>query len=196
MLDADPLVQIALWVAEARDALDGATEVNAMTVATVGADLRPSARMVLLKDLDERGLSFYTNLDSQKAQDLRVHPQAALCLHWLPLYRQIRVVGSCLPVDRAETEAYFASRPRGSQLSAWASHQSAPVADRATLEARVLGAEQRFADADAVPAPPYWGGYRVVPDEVELWQGRPDRTHDRFVYRRAEDGWTVERLQP
>lgn len=195
-LHDDPLVQVARWVAEAHDALHDTTEVNAMALATADENGRPSVRMVLLKDLDARGLTFFTNLGSRKGHELRQNPQAALCLSWLPLYRQIRVVGACRQVERGETEAYFATRPRGSQISAWASHQSAPVADRAALEARLARAGERFAEDDVVAAPPHWGGYRVVPDEIELWQGRPDRTHDRFLYRRQDGSWTLERLQP
>lgn len=193
-LDPDPLVQAALWVAEARDALDGETEVNAMALATADEQGRPSVRMVLLKDLDPRGLTFFTNLGSRKAHELRHNPQAAVCLNWLPLYRQIRVVGRCEEIHRAESEAYFATRPLGSRHGAWASHQSSPIEDRAALEARMARAQEQF--GDDVPLPPHWGGYRLVPDEVELWQGRPDRLHDRFAYHRRDAGWELERLQP
>lgn len=193
-LDPDPLVQAALWVAEARDALDGETEVNAMALATADEQGRPSVRMVLLKDLDPRGLTFFTNLGSRKAHELRHNPQAAVCLNWLPLYRQIRVVGRCEEIHRAESEAYFATRPLGSRHGAWASHQSSPIEDRAALEARMARAQEQF--GDDVPLPPHWGGYRLVPDEVELWQGRPDRLHDRFAYHRRDADWELERLQP
>lgn len=191
----DPLAQIAQWIGEARDVLSGETELNAMSVATVAADGRPSVRMVLLKDVDERGLTFYTNHGSRKGQEIAATGYAALCLHWAPIFRQLRVAGRCRPVSREETAAYFATRPRGSQISAWASRQSAPIAGRDELEARIAAVEERFRGQD-VPAPPYWGGYRVEPDEVELWQGRPDRTHDRFAYRRDGDGWRIDRLQP
>lgn len=193
-LDPDPLVQAGHWIAEALDALGGETEVNAMALATADEHGRPSVRMVLLKDLDARGLTFFTNLGSRKARELRRNPQAALCLNWLPLHRQIRVVGRCEELHRAESEAYFATRPLGSRHGAWASRQSAPIEDRAALEARMARARERF--GDDVPLPAHWGGYRVVPDEVELWQGRPDRLHDRFAYRRDGEHWRLERLQP
>ncbi len=195
-LAADPLVQIGRWVAEARDALAGPTELNAMSLATADAAGRPSVRIVLLKEVDGRGLTFFTNQRSRKADEIAATGMAALCLHWPPIYRQVRVVGACAAVEREETEAYFGTRPRGSQVSAWASRQSTPIADRAALERQIAEAERRFA-GETVPAPPFWGGYRVVPDEVELWQGRPDRSHDRFLYRRDEGGgWRIERLQP
>lgn len=193
-LDPDPLVQAALWVAEARDALEGETEVNAMALGTADERGRPAVRMVLLKDLDPRGLTFFTNLGSRKARELRQNPQAAICLNWLPIHRQIRAVGRCEEIHRTESEAYFATRPLGSRHGAWASHQSAPIEDRAALEARMARAQEQF--GDDVPLPPHWGGYRLVPDEVELWQGRPERLHDRFVYHRRGDGWELERLQP
>lgn len=193
---ADPMVQVARWVAEARDELESATEVNAMAVATADAQGRPSVRMVLLKDLDERGLTFFTNLDSRKGRELRENPYAALCLHWQPIYRQIRVQGRCEEVSRDEVDAYFATRPADSRRGAWASEQSAPIADRAAIEARMAEQSVRFPDDEAIPTPTNWGGFRVAPDEVELWQGRPDRLHDRFVYVREGDGWTRTRLQP
>lgn len=195
LLVADPLVQVARWVAEARDVLSGETELNAMSVATVDADGRPSVRIVLLKGIDERGLTFFTNQRSRKGEEIAASGFAAVCLHWAPIYRQVRVVGRCVPVTREETAAYFAERPRGSQISAWASRQSAVIDGRDALEAQIAAVEERFRDQD-VPAPPFWGGYRVEPDEVELWQGRPDRTHDRFAYRRDGNGWRIDRLQP
>jgi pyridoxamine 5'-phosphate oxidase len=195
-LHDDPLVMVARWVAEARDELESATEVNAMSVATADGRGRPSLRMVLLKDLDERGLTFFSNLDSRKGRELRENPYAALCLHWQPIYRQIRVSGRCVEVDRAEVDAYFASRPADSRRGAWASEQSAPIADRAAIEARMAEQSERFPDDDAIPTPTNWGGYRVEPDEVELWQGRPDRLHDRFLYVRDGGSWSRSRLQP
>lgn len=194
-LAADPMVQVARWVGEARDALTGETEINAMSVATVDPAGRPSVRIVLLKGVDERGLTFFTNQDSRKGQEIAANGHAALCLHWAPIYRQVRLVGRCVPVTREETEEYFATRPRGSQISAWASRQSAVIDGRHTLEAQIAAVEERFRDQE-VPAPPFWGGYRVEPDEVEFWQGRPDRTHDRFAYQRDADGWRIDRLQP
>lgn len=195
-LHDDPLVQVARWVAEARDELESATEVNAMAVATADERGRPSVRMALLKDLDERGLTFFTNLDSRKGRELRANPYAALCLHWQPIYRQVRVSGPCREVDRDEVDAYFVSRPADSKRGAWASEQSAPIADRAAIEARMEELGRRFPDDDAIPTPTNWGGYRVEPDEIELWQGRPDRLHDRFVWTRDGAGWRRERLQP
>jgi pyridoxamine 5'-phosphate oxidase len=195
-LHDDAMVQVARWVAEARDELQSATEVNAMSVATADAQGRPSVRMVLLKDLDERGLTFFTNLDSRKGRELRENPYAALCLHWQPIYRQIRVQGRCEQVSRDEVDAYFATRPADSRRGAWASEQSAPITDRAAIEARMAEQSRRFPDDDAIPTPTNWGGFRIAPDEVELWQGRPDRLHDRFVYLRAGAGWTRSRLQP
>jgi pyridoxamine 5'-phosphate oxidase len=195
-LHDDPLVMVARWVAEARDELESATEVNAMAVATADARGRPSVRMALLKDLDERGLTFFTNLDSRKGRELRENPYASLCLHWQPIYRQIRVSGPTVLVDRDEVDAYFATRPADSRRGAWASEQSAPIADRAAIEARMEELGRRFPDDDAIPTPTNWGGYRVEPDEVELWQGRPDRLHDRFLWTREGGGWRRERLQP
>jgi pyridoxamine 5'-phosphate oxidase len=195
-LHDDPIVQVARWVAEAHDELRDATEVNAMAVATADARGRPSVRMALLKGLDERGLVFYTNLDSRKGREIRENPYVALCLHWQPVYRQIRVSGPCTEVSRDEVDAYFASRPPDSKRGAWASDQSAPIADRAAIQARVDELGRRFPDDDAIPTPTNWGGFRVAPDEIELWQGRPDRLHDRFAWTREGDGWTRVRLQP
>lgn len=195
-LHADPMVQVARWVAEARDELEKATEVNAMSVATADARGRPSVRMALLKDLDERGLTFFTNLDSRKGRELRENPFASLCLYWGPIHRQIRVTGPCVEVDRDEVDAYFATRPPDSRRGAWASEQSAPITDRAAIEARMEELGRRFPDDDAIPTPTNWGGFRVEPDEIELWQGRPDRLHDRFLWIREGAGWTRSRLQP
>lgn len=195
-LHEDPMVQVARWVAEARDELEKATEVNAMSVATADARGRPSVRMALLKDLDERGLTFFTNLDSRKGRELRENPFASLCLYWGPIYRQIRVTGPCVEVDRDEVDAYFSTRPPDSRRGAWASEQSAPIADRAAIEARMEELGRRFPDDDAIPTPTNWGGFRVEPEEIELWQGRPDRLHDRFLWTREVAGWTRSRLQP
>lgn len=188
------LDQLRLWF---HDALAEQTvvEANAMQVATVDGAGRPSVRTVLVKGLDERGIVFYTNYESAKARDLEANPYAAAVLAWLPLERQVRLSGPVTRVDRAETEAYHASRPRGSQLAAWASPQSSVVASRGVLEDAVRALEDRFAGAE-VPAPPNWGGYRLAPDEVEFWQGRADRLHDRVRYRREGDAWTIERLAP
>jgi pyridoxamine 5'-phosphate oxidase len=170
-------------------------EPNAIQLATVDAARRPSVRTVLIKALDERGIVFYTSYRSAKAADLAQNPYAAAVFAWLPLERQVRLSGPVEQVTRAETEAYFAGRPRGSQLAAWASAQSSVIASRASLEAEVRAVEARFADAD-VPAPPDWGGYRLHPDVVEFWQGRHDRLHDRLRHRMVDGEWVVERLAP
>jgi pyridoxamine 5'-phosphate oxidase len=170
-------------------------EPNAIQLATVDTAGRPSVRTVLMKALDERGIVFYTNYRSAKAADLAQNPYAAAVFAWLPLERQVRLSGPVEQVTRAETEAYFAGRPRGSQLAAWASAQSSVIASRASLEAEVRAVEARFADVD-VPAPPDWGGYRLRPDVVEFWQGRHDRLHDRLRHRMVDGEWVVERLAP
>lgn len=187
--------QFTRWFAEAVEA--GVPEPNAMVVATADAAGRPSARTVLLKGFDPRGFVFYTNYESRKGNDLRVNPYAGLLFPWIALHRQVSVSGTVTPVARIDTEAYFASRPRGSQLGAWASPQSAVVPDRAALDARFARVEERFPDGTTVPAPPHWGGFRVRPHTVEFWQGRPGRMHDRLRYRDTDDGeWIIERLAP
>ena len=182
------------WFAEAAREM-GAVEVNAMQVATVDGAGRPAVRTVLLKGFDERGVTFFTNYESAKGRELAARPYAAAVLAWVPQERQVRFSGPVEQVERAETEAYFATRPRGSQLGAWASPQSAVVASRAELDRAMLEAERRFGGAD-VPAPPNWGGYRLSPEEVEFWQGRPDRMHDRLRYAREAAGWRIDRLAP
>ena len=181
------------WFDEARSA--PILEPNAMTLATVDAAGQPSARTVLLKAVDRRGLTFYTNLESRKAREIAANPKSALLFWWPPQGRQVRFEGELEPLDEAEADAYFATRPRGSQIGAWASAQSKVVADRAALDAAEREMEARFADGP-VPRPPFWGGYRLVPARVEFWQGRINRLHDRLRYTRRGDGWDLERLAP
>jgi pyridoxamine 5'-phosphate oxidase len=166
-----------------------------MIVATADRDGRPSARTVLLKGYDARGFVFYTNYASRKGTEAAANPYASLVFPWFPMQRQVLVAGPVEKVSRSETEAYFATRPRGSQLGAWASPQSQVLADRAAVEAGLAEAVARFGDGP-VPAPPHWGGLRVVPDTVEFWQGRSSRLHDRLRYRREAGGFVVERLAP
>ncbi len=192
-LDPDPVVQFLGWFDAAVAA--GLVEPNAMTLATAGPDGRPSARMVLLKGVDQAGFVFFTNYGSRKGRELDANPRAALVFWWGELQRQVRVEGRVERTGRQESAAYFRSRPVGARLGAWASEQSRVIGGRAVLEERVAELAERF--GDDVPLPPFWGGYRVVPDAVEFWQGRPDRLHDRLRYRRRPDGgWTVERLAP
>ena len=192
-LDPDPIVQFGRWFDAATAA--GLFEPNAMTLATAAADGRPSARVVLLKGFDAGGFVFYTNYDSRKGRELAANPRAALVLLWAELRRQVRVEGRVERTSREQSEAYFRTRPLGSRLGAWASEQSRVIPNRQVLEARVAELAERFADRD-VPLPPAWGGFRLVPDLIEFWQGREDRLHDRLRYRRGPGGWTVERLAP
>jgi pyridoxamine 5'-phosphate oxidase len=189
----DPFEQFRAWLGEAL-ANDAIVEPNAMTVATVGADGRPSARIVLLRQWDARGFVFFTNYESRKGEELAAHPHAALLFWWGVLERQVRIEGTVERVLGVESDAYFATRPRGHRLSAWASRQSAVVPDRETLQHAIAETDLRF--PGEVPRPPFWGGYRVVPERFEFWQGRPNRVHDRIAYVRGDDGWTLERLAP
>ena len=188
----DPLVLLAAWLAEARAILPLA---EASALATATRDGRPSVRMVLVRGVDENGLAFFTNRDSRKGQELAENPRAALCLHWWQLGRQVRIEGDVAELADPESSAYWATRPRASQLAAWASQQSRPLASRDELLAAVRRAEERFAGA-AVPLPQFWGGYRVMPDEIELWSHRDDRLHDRARYRRTGSGWVEDLLAP
>ncbi len=191
--DPDPIVEVRRWFAEAVAAQ--LPTVNAMTLATVDRRGRPAARIVLLKELDERGFVFFTSYESRKADDLAAHPVAALVLFWEPMHRQIRIEGAIETIEPEASDAYFASRARGSQLGAIASPQSRPIPTRAALEALVAHASAALGDA-APARPASWGGYRVVPDMIELWQGQPSRLHDRVRYRRSSPGWLRDRLAP
>jgi pyridoxamine 5'-phosphate oxidase len=184
-------LQLRRWFAD----VAGLEEPNAMVLATAAADGTPSARTVLLKGFDERGLVFFTNRTSRKGRELTANPRASAVLPWHDLQRQVIAVGPVEEVADAESDAYFAVRPREAQLGAWASEQSAVIASREVLDERLAQARERFADGE-VPRPPYWGGYRLLPDTVEFWQGRGGRLHDRLRFRRTADGWVVERLAP
>ena len=190
----DPIAQFQRWFAEACAA--GAPEANAMTLATADAAGAPSARVVLLKGIDARGFSFFTNYDSRKARELSANPRASLCFYWQPLERQVRVEGTVEQTTREESEAYFRTRPLEAQVGAWVSRQSEVIASRDELERRQAELAARFAGAP-VPLPDFWGGFRVVPETVEFWQGRPGRLHDRLRYKRSAGGaWIIQRLSP
>jgi pyridoxamine 5'-phosphate oxidase len=193
-LDPDPIKHFANWFTAAIEA--GVRDVNAMSLATTGRDARPSVRIVLLKGFDQDGFVFFTNYESEKGKQLEANPYAALAFYWIELDRQIRISGKVKKNSRKESQTYFHSRPVGSQLSAWASRQSEVIDARRVLDARMAEMTERFA-GKPVPLPLHWGGYRLKPDRIEFWQGRPNRLHDRFRYTRQTDGnWLIERLAP
>ncbi len=192
-VDPDPIRQFERWFADAVSAR--VPEPNAMTLSTATRDGVPSARIVLLKGVDADGFVFYTDYRSRKGAELAENPLAALTFLWKEIERQVRITGAVSRVSTQESEAYFRTRPPGSRLGAWASHQSSVIASREQLDARLREVTERFADGD-VPLPPHWGGFRISPDEIEFWQGRPDRLHDRLLYRRGEREWEISRLSP
>jgi len=192
-LNDDPVMQFEIWFEDARKA--GILEPNAMSLATTGSDGLPDLRTVLLKYFDDRGFVFYTNYGSRKAREIDENPQAALLFPWIGLNRQLRIQGAVEKVSKAESLRYFSSRPRGSQIGAWVSEQSQVITSRGLLEQKINEMKQKFSSGE-VPLPDFWGGYRVVPERIEFWQGRPSRLHDRFEYIREGNAWTIHRLQP
>lgn len=194
MSGLDPIAQLGEWLAHAREH-ESAEDAEAMSLATVDADGRPSLRMLLVRGIDARGLVFYTNLTSRKARDIASNPHVALCFHWKSTGRQVRVEGPAVQVDDGEADAYFASRPRDSRIGAWASKQSSPLEGRFRLEQRVARYGATFA-IGPVPRPEFWSGFRVVPQRIEFWEKRPFRLHERALYERDGADWRVTRLYP
>ena len=192
-LNDNPVLQLQLWYAQAEEA--GCTEPNAMTVSTIGADGGPDSRIVLARGIDQDGITFFTNRESAKGREIADNALAAVTFGWLELHRQVRVRGNITQATEQASDAYFASRPRASQIGAWASPQSQPIADRGVLDDRIAGITARFDGID-VPRPPHWGGYVVSIEQIEFWQGRPSRLHDRFLYVRDGERWNVNRLAP
>lgn len=192
-LDPDPIKQFLNWFTAAVEA--EIPDVNAMTLGTVSAEGQPSARIVLLKGVDHDGFVFFTNYHSEKGREMEQNARVSLVFYWVQLERQVRVEGMVAKTSREESVRYFESRPTVSRLGAWASHQSEAIDGRQVLEARLAQIGERFADGE-IPCPPHWGGYRITPSAVEFWQGRPNRLHDRFRYRREGDAWTIARLAP
>ena len=189
----DPVAQLQLWYSQAEQA--GCTEPNAMTVSTVGPDGAPDSRIVLARGIDDHGITFFTNRESAKGLEIAANSSVAVVFAWLQLHRQVRIRGRVSSAEDSVSDEYFAGRPRASQIGAWASPQSRPIADRAELDRRIDDVESRFAGVQ-VPRPPHWGGYVVSVDRAEFWQGRPSRLHDRFVYERSAGSWTITRLAP
>ncbi len=193
-LGHDPIKAFTIWFKNAVDA--EVKEPNAMAIATVDSDGMPDARIVLLKEVEGNGFVFYTNYSSAKGQQLQINPHACLVFNWLDLERQVRIRGSVIKYDEAKSETYFQTRPRESQIAAWSSPQSMPIADRAVLESLVHESSQTFDGVDLLPKPPMWGGYMLNPTEIEFWQGRRNRLHDRIKYKSTADGWKATRLAP
>jgi pyridoxamine 5'-phosphate oxidase len=191
--ETSPFRQFARWFEEAVGA--GLHEPNAFALATADLEGRPSARFVLMKGLDDRGLTFYTNYESRKGREMAVNPQAAAVFWWPPLERQVRIEGTVETVSEEESDAYFRSRPPGARIGAWASHQSRTIGGRLLLEERIAELERRWPDGN-IPRPPHWGGYRIMPFLFEFWQGRPSRLHDRIRYRLEDGRWLIDRLAP